>query len=424
MPVSTELACMLEAMDEPAFLIRPTDMTVAAVNAAFCRAFGAFVFEGKLCWEALHRADDCARCGLGCPLAQARANDGEAHVLQTQYFSSRVQRYSVTMRPIHRADGTTHYWLERIVVQKGLGSIKYTRGQVGSSHAHAVTVREMTRAAGNSQAVLIVGEPGMGKELYARTIHENSARASLPFVTVAASMLGAKRAERMLFGEASAGQPGLVQRAAAGTLFIEELADMAPAVQMLLEQGMHNGFFVLSDNRTVPAPFRLMASSTQELDCLKQAGRMVPRLAELFDDEVIRLVPLRHRREDIGPLAKHFVRGLVPVGTYSITDEAVAVLEQCDWPGNMRALERALYRAAIQTDDKVIRPHDLELEAERTMEVPFVSDASIVPLQEMRDRYVRWAAKTFKGSRTELARVLGVSERTLYRLVAQAQSDR
>ena len=111
MAISSELACVLNAVDEPAILIRPEDMTVAAANTAFLKTFGAFRFEGKRCWEALHRAQDCAQCGLGCPRREAMRTRQEAVLEQTVFTSARAARFRVTLSPVLAAAGTLVYWL-------------------------------------------------------------------------------------------------------------------------------------------------------------------------------------------------------------------------------------------------------------------------------------------------------------------------
>ena len=182
MPVAAEIASMLDALDAPAMLIRPDDMTVAAVNGAFAQAYGRFRFEGKKCWEALHRACPCPKSGLPCPLAQADKG-GVSCVEQTLFSSARVTELAVTMRPVRSADGKTLYWLETLK-SKSDDAEPFRRGTVGVSRAHAEVMHSLERLAAQDVPYLIGGEAGVGKELYARTVHENSARASRPFVVV------------------------------------------------------------------------------------------------------------------------------------------------------------------------------------------------------------------------------------------------
>ena len=213
MPVAAEIASMLDALDAPAMLIRPDDMTVAAVNDAFAQAYGRFRFEGKRCWEALHRAGPCPKSGLPCPLAQTD-KVGVSCVEQTLFSSARVTELAVTMRPVRSADGKTLYWLETLR-SKTDDAEPFRRGTVGVSRAHAEVMHALERLAAEDVPYLIVGEAGVGKELYARTVHENSARASRPFVVVAGSCLTGTAAQTLLCGTENAA--GLLERADGGT---------------------------------------------------------------------------------------------------------------------------------------------------------------------------------------------------------------
>lgn len=141
-------------------------------------------------------------------------------------------------------------------------------------------------------------------------------------------------------------------------------------------------------------------------------------LAALSSHEVV-VPPLRERKEDIAPLAKFFVGGIVPVHSRTITNEAIEVLQRYDWPGNMRELKDVLV-AAAQGTERTVTSANLTLPSARAS-VFLREDEDIVPLADIKSRYLVWAVETFQGSRSELAAKLGVSERTLYRLHAQSK---
>lgn len=162
MAVSSELSSLLNALDDPAMLIRPEDMSVAAVNAAFQRVFGAFRFEGRRCWETLHRPDACSRCGLGCPASALTRTRSEVHVEQTLFAGAGLVRFRVSMRPVLAADGNIVYWLERIRHERGIAAGEFTRGQVGVSAAHQTLMREILKAAAADHPLIVVGERGLG----------------------------------------------------------------------------------------------------------------------------------------------------------------------------------------------------------------------------------------------------------------------
>ena len=416
MPVASEIASMLEALEAPAMLIRPEDMTVAAVNDAFGQAYGRFRFEGKRCWEALHRAGACPKLGLACPLAQAGDVPGACCVHQTLYGSARMTELTVTARPVLSSDGKPIYWLETIKT-KNEGSEPFRRGTVGVSRLHGELMHKLERAALHDAPYLIFGETGLGKELYARTVHENSARAAHPFVVTAGERLSAKDAAALLLGRDQ--DPGLLRRAEGGTLFIKDIEKTALAARELLERVYESGAAANAQDGVRPVSVRLAASAERELP---QEG-LGSALRTALSENSIRVPPLRERKDDIAPLAKFFVSGFAPVNSRTITQEAIECLRGFDWPGNMRELREVLAKAAEAADGATITSSALSLPAKEAASF-MGEDAQIVPLADIKDRYLLWAVKNFAGARSELAQKLGVSERTLYRLYAQSKSRR
>ena len=257
MPVAAEIASMLDALDAPAMLIRPDDMTVAAVNGAFAQAYGRFRFEGKKCWEALHRACPCPKSGLPCPLAQADKG-GVSCVEQTLFSSARVTELAVTMRPVRSADGKTLYWLETLK-SKSDDAEPFRRGTVGVSRAHAEVMHSLERLAAQDVPYLIGGEAGVGKELYARTVHENSARASRPFVVVEGSRLTGLAAQTILCGTENAA--GLLTRADGGTLFVDGIERASPVAVEILDAVRVSGCTARRDGSRLEVSVRLAAST-------------------------------------------------------------------------------------------------------------------------------------------------------------------
>ncbi len=422
MAVPSELASMLEAVDDPALLIRAEDKTVACVNTAFRREFGAFQFEGKLCWETLHRATDCAECGLGCPLTEAVQTRRCARVEQTLYTSAHVTKFAVSVHPVLGADARVRYWLERIAVQKGSGLIQESRGHVGISTVHQNVVRKMAQAAAGDAPVLICGESGIGKDLYARTVHENSSRASQPFVTIDGKNLTDEGVRKVLFGtkdfSTSKAPDSLIARASGGTFFISNVEQMSDEAARLIVAMLSQGEM---ETRSRQPSFRLMASLCTDLGEGESIGKLPREFADLFRSNMIHVAPLRERKEDIAPLARHFIRGIAPYNTYRISEGALDVLTQCNWVGNMRALRDVLQEAAIRCDKKTIRREDIVLREDSGRSDMFVTGAPFVKLETLRDRYLLWALREFKGSRADLAKNLGVSQRTLYRLAAMVK---
>lgn len=415
MPVASEIASLLDALDAPAMLIRPEDMTVAAVNDAFARAYGRFRFEGKKCWEALHRADECPKLGLPCPFAAERTGSpAPCCVRQTLYSGAKTTELAVTARPVTSADGTPVYWLETLQT-KSEEAESFVRGTVGASGIHAAIMRELGQAALSDRPFLIYGETGLGKELYARTVHENSSRAANPFVVIAGDKLNARDAWGRLLGADN--DPGLIKRARGGTLFIRDFEKTAPQARELLSRVFETGRAPDAAGVLHDVSVRIAASAERTLPFDGPVGALLKAFAE----NTIRVAPLRERKEDVVPLAKFFVSGIVPVNSRTITQEAIECLRAYDWPGNMRELRQVLVKAAESTEGGTITSSALALPESGGSAFMGRSD-EIVPLADIKDRYLRWAVETFQGPRSELAERLGVSERTLYRLYANSKA--
>lgn len=417
MAVSSELACMLDAFADPAMLIRPTDMTVAAVNAAFAGAFGSFSFEGRKCWEAVHHSGDCAKTRLGCPLAASPERNGECTCFQTIYGAGNERRYVVRMRPIYGVDGAVKYWLERISIERNPHRDAGGGCLIGKSPEHMDLVRQMEVAASSDFPVLLLGPDGIGKETYARSIHENGSRAYGPFVMLRSGMADEKNARSILCGGETEARP-LLEISRGGTLYIENLSRQPKPVMDILEEILREGTYRLdgSDERREPAS-RIICSSTEPV-----AGETW----ELLAGFCIRIPALRERRADIAEIARYFARQGGKGGTARISEEALQVLERYDWPGNVRELYGEIQAAKLKSRDGVITPAELGQRVtgvKSAVRDVFLEDIPIVPVDRMRDMYISWAMEKYDGSRGELAKLLDVSERTLYRMAAKAKRN-
>lgn len=415
MAVATEIASMLDALDVPAMLIRPQDMTVAAVNEAFAQTYGRFRFEGRCCWEALHRAQPCPKSGLACPLAQAQSlGVGVCTATQTVYGSARVVESTVTVRPVLTADGSPLYWLE-VIRTKSDAKEPFRRGTVGVSSAHNTLMKRLEKIAAVDEPYVLVGEAGLGKELYARTVHENSVRASCPFVVVAAERLTEQQAQSLLCGDGV--EPGLFERADGGTLYVDNVQRTAPAALKLLLRMEQTGAYTNHEGKRKTVSLRIAGGATKgEEEAVSEEWAKL-----LFPTNRIVVTPLRERRKDIAALAKFFVNGIVPVNSRTITKEALECLRRYDWPGNVRELKEVVLKAAERAGGSTVTSASLALSEHRTASF-MAADGEICPLAEIKDRYLLWAVDNFEGPRSELAAKLGVSERTLYRLYAQSKA--
>lgn len=297
---------------------------------------------------------------------------------------------------------------------------------VGSSPGMQRVIRLIEKVAPTDSTVLVRGASGTGKELVARAIHLNSPRRDQPMVTINCAALQETLLESELFGHekgsftgAQSSKRGLIEVAEAGTLFIDEIAEMQPGLQAkllrVLEDGHYRRVGSVEDAR---ADVRVIAATNRDLEAEQKAGRFREDLFFRLNVVAIPLPPLKERKEDIPELVAHFLKTR-PLGPqpHTITGEALAALKRYDWPGNVRELANVLERAQILAEAYTITPDDLPdpirapgVAAADEPDNPFNLDA-------VEKKLVREALQHTHGNKLAAARVLGVSPRTLYRMI-------
>ncbi len=399
---------------------------IVAANAAYRRHFsdGADVV-GRHCYAVSHGYQrPCDECGEACPIHASRASGEPSRVLHLHHTPRGEEHVDVELTPIHAADGTLAYFVERMRTVREASSHPAADGLVGRSPAFNAMLEAIRRVAPSPSTALLLGESGTGKELVAHAIHAQSARANGPLVTVECSGLTETLFESELFGYekgaftgATQRKPGLVEAAAGGTLFLDEVGDIPLGMQVKLLRLLESGTFRrVGGIEALRADFRLIAATHRDLKTLvaEQAFRadLYYRLA-VFP---IPLPPLRERREDITLLAETLLRRIAPRRSYTLTDTARDALTHYDYPGNIRELRNLLERATLLADGEVIQLDHLSPELVRDAHAnPQDTADAILPLAQIEQRYLRWALGQLCGDRRALAAKLGISERTLYR---------
>jgi DNA-binding NtrC family response regulator len=314
---------------------------------------------------------------------------------------------------------------------------RYLRQEVASRYAPEAMVAEsarskelltlLRRVAPSRSTVLIQGESGTGKELVARLLHYWSERVGQPFVAVNCKAFAEGVLESELFGHergaftgATAARAGCFERAAGGTLFLDEIGETSPDFQAKLLRVLQDGEVLrVGATQSRRVDVRLVAATNRVLRDEIAAGRFREDLFFRLNVIPIHLAPLRERREDILPLAHHFVdRHAAEAGRrLQLAAEAEQVLLAHAWPGNVRELENAIERAVVLARSEAITPEDLLLE--QGLASPTTGGDGT--LQESLDRAaaarIRAALETAKGQRAEAARTLGIERTTLYRMM-------
>jgi two-component system response regulator HydG len=298
---------------------------------------------------------------------------------------------------------------------------------VGQSSALRRVLDVSNQAAPSSATVLLLGESGTGKELIARHIHGRSSRASGPFVAVNCSAIPESILEGELFGHergaftgAVARRDGRFARAAGGSLFLDEIGELTPAVQVKLLRVLQEGEYEPLGGDTVKADVRIIAATNRNLQQEVEAGRFREDLYYRLNVIAITAPPLRSRRDDVPLLVDHFL------GIYcakngrprlSVTSDALAKLLDYSWPGNVRELENVIERAAVLCPSDVLSLTDLP-DAVTRASAPAPSSLVFevgTPLAEVEQRMIRETLKRTEGDKSLAAQLLGISTRTIYR---------
>jgi DNA-binding NtrC family response regulator/predicted hydrocarbon binding protein len=283
------------------------------------------------------------------------------------------------------------------------------------------------RVARFDSSVLITGESGVGKEIVARFVHENSTRNRAPFVAVDCGALPESLLESELFGHKSGSftgavrdREGLFEQAERGTIFLDEIGDVSPALQTkLLRVIQEKQIRRVGENRVRDVDTRIIAATNRELDREVREGRFREDLFYRLRVVEIHIPPLRERTEDILPLARYFTERLarrMKLERLSLDAACLPVLERYAWPGNVRELENAIERAAVMCDDGRIRAEHLPPSiAEPEKLTARESSATSRTLVEVERDYVIAVLKACGGNRTRAAKTLGIGATTLWR---------
>ncbi len=294
-------------------------------------------------------------------------------------------------------------------------------------------VCELIQTVARSDAtVFIYGETGTGKELAARAIHRHSDRRDHPLVSVACAAIPETLLEAELFGHERGAFTGAIhdrkgrfELAHRGTLFLDEVADLGPAVQAkLLRVLQEKAFERVGGTQTIKADVRLISASRKRLEDEVLAGRLREDLFYRLKVIPVTLPPLRERREDILPLAEHFIEKYAPPlgkSLEGLTPEAGRHLLAYAWPGNVRELEASVQRAVTLSKRSRLTPEEFPFEGLGAP--PESAGVSAQPLteaiRETERRYLQEVLRSVDGQKQRAAEILGISRKTLWKKLKQ-----
>lgn len=326
---------------------------------------------------------------------------------------------------LHRALEKAHLQKRVAALEKQVGPQHSFQSIIGTTAIlrHAVALAQ--KVAPTDAPVLLTGETGTGKEVFAQAIHRASPRGERAFVAVNCSTFSREILESELFGHrqgaftgATKDQKGLLEEANGGTLFLDEIGEMPLDLQAKLLRVLETGEFLkIGDTRPTRTNFRLLAATNRDLKNESETGRFRADLFFRLNVFAIELPPLRSRRSDIEPLARFFAvffakkMNRPPLG---LPPQYLQKLEAHSWPGNIRELKNVIERSVILADGPELTPDSLPVELQTAARS---ADGSIsaFDLASVEKLHILKVLNYTQGNKTEAARLLNIGLTTLYR---------
>ncbi len=317
-----------------------------------------------------------------------------------------------------------------------IGSQEHVRGCIVGTTAKMKDIFNKVAAASRNRApVLLLGEPGTGKELVAKAIHYQGPDAEKPFVTMSCAGMSKSLMESQLLGHvkgaftgATMSTPGLLRAASGGTLFIDEITEMAPALQAkLLKVIDEQEFAPLGVAQSMPVDVRIIVGTSRSIPEAIREGKLREDLYYRLSTQAVELPPLRERADDVPHLVKHFIQKLAreyDVAPREVTAEAMDVLMRYEWPGNVRELEQAVERAFAAGEVEVIGASELPASVRGRGGVEWSLSGRKVPsLEEAERSLIEMALDVAKGKKAVAARFLRIDRQRLYRKIKKYKLD-
>jgi DNA-binding NtrC family response regulator len=458
------------------------DAAIAMLTAPDAKAIDAVVLD--LVMPGLDGMGVLAKireAGLNIPVIVQTAHGGIDNVVSAM----RAGAHDFVVKPVgvERLQVSLRNALNASALKGELQRIKHSReGKltfadiVTRSEAMGSVLRTAQKAAGSTIPVLIEGESGVGKELFARAIHGTGERASKPFVAVNCGAIPDNLVESILFGHEKGAFTGATERhmgkfveASGGTLFLDEVSELPLTAQVKLLRALQEGAVeAVGGRKPVKVDVRIISATNRKLLDRVKGGQFREDLFYRLHVLPLTIPPLRMRREDIPHLLRHFLARFCAEENRPITGisgDAMARLSQLDWPGNIRQLENAVYRAVVmsegdqlgladfpqahasspaphETQDHPVEPLSIDPAFHSTVpammtgnEIPIApmaaagslamltSSGEMRPLEEMETEIIRFAISHYRGQMSEVARRLKIGRSTLYRKLDEAAGD-
>ncbi len=423
---------ILDSIDDAVFMVLKDRRIVDFFNKAAAHLTGFRVDEalGRPCYDILRSNLCLTQCPLEVVFQTAQAvRDRSASIVTRE---GREIPVSISISPIKDSQGQVVAAVEVVrdcSVEEDLRRVlngSYHFGEVVSKNPVMQEILEFLPVVAESHStVLIQGASGTGKSMLARIIHQLSPRRDGPFVKLNCGAIPDSLLESELFGyrkgaftDAKKDKPGRLQAADGGTLFLDEVGCMSPALQVKLLRFLEERVFVpLGATEPVSADVRIVAATNVDLEQQVEAGTFRADLFYRLNVIGIRLPTLAERREDIPLLARHILRKHNAVSGKNIrdfSDQALALLMNYDFPGNVRELENIVEHACVLCSGTTIEAKHLPMDMVRKVRQR-QENSELSPLASSEERTIRWVLRRVKGNRIKAAQELGISRATLWR---------
>jgi len=314
---------------------------------------------------------------------------------------------------------------ENLQLREALGQRFQFENIIGHGPAMQEIFATLARVAGTRATILLAGESGVGKDMIARAIHHHSPRKDRPFVKINCTAIPENLMESELFGYekgaftgANTSKPGKFESADTGTVFLDEIGDVPPAIQVkLLRVLQEREFERLGSNRVLHADVRVIAATNVDLRAALEQGTFREDLYYRLNVVPLNIPALRERKEDIPYLAAHFAKKF----NAELTEGAIERLMSYHWPGNVRELENVIERSALLAAGPRVEAADIKIDtAQRARPAATAADHFIpegMTLDEYEQSIIREALKRANGNKSQAARLLGLTRNALrYRL--------
>ncbi len=439
--LNPEVVSLVEAQTVPFVLIDHAYRIVSA-NQSYCESFGVAREQiiGKTCHEVSHRsAVPCHQNGEDCP-HQAVFGTGQAHeVIHTHFDQLHRPEYARIRGVPIRGEHGVRYLGEAVMHVTDPDDISCDdMRMVGSSPAFLHCVEMLARAGESTASVLLMGESGVGKELAAQYLHKRSDRRDKPFLAINCAAIPENMFEDELFGHergsftGSIGRKqGLFELADGGTLFLDEVGEIPLSSQAKLLRILESGEFRrLGGTEVLRSDVRIVAATNRDLLSLAESGHYRLDLYYRIAGIDVHLPALRERHTDIPALADFMLRRMAGSGgkRCKLSEAAINKLLTYRFPGNVRELRNILAKAVAICRSHVIGPEYIMLANSPMTQPPLRQERAVTSppaeppvaaspssIAEMEAGYIAQLLQANNGHRRNVADILGISERTLYR---------